>query len=136
MNILGVDFGTKKCGLAWLQQGLDVVLPFGVIEEDYTSKPGLKPRESLKNQLLKIIKDEHIGKVVFGLPFGLSGAENDNTHRIRAFAEELKKEVDIPVAFVGEEFTSQEAARMGGGASLDEKSAMLILEEYRDLNPD
>ncbi|MBI2990490.1 MAG: Holliday junction resolvase RuvX [Candidatus Magasanikbacteria bacterium] len=132
MNILGIDFGTKKCGLAWLQKGLDVVLPFGIIEEDSKFKPGLKPRESIKAQLLRIIKDENIGMMVFGLPFGPDGSENDNTRRVRAFAEELKKELKVPVEFVGEEFTSQEAAGMGGDASLDEKAAMLILEAYRE----
>ena len=31
MNILGIDFGTKRIGLAWVQIGLDVILPFGVV---------------------------------------------------------------------------------------------------------
>jgi len=32
MNILSIDFGQKRIGLAWLQSGIDVILPFGIVE--------------------------------------------------------------------------------------------------------
>lgn len=120
MNILAVDFGTKRIGLAWAQEGLDVVLPYGVIESE-------KKQERL-SELVKLVRDENIGKAVFGLPFGENREENDNTRRIRAFAEDFKKESGIQVEFIGEEFTTKEAEAMGGETSLDEKSAMLILQ--------
>ena len=31
MNVLAIDYGDKRIGLAWVQTGLDVVLPYGLI---------------------------------------------------------------------------------------------------------
>jgi len=118
MNILGIDYGKKRIGLAWVQGGLDVVLPFGVTQED---------------KIPALIKEEGIGKVIVGLPIGLDGEENENTSRVRAFVEGFKKHVDVPVEFIDERFTSQQADRMEGGeATRDEKSAMVILQSYLD----
>ncbi|HBU07148.1 MAG TPA: Holliday junction resolvase RuvX [Candidatus Magasanikbacteria bacterium] len=117
MNILGVDYGRKRIGLAWAQTGLDVVLPFGVVGN--------------KDELIELIKKEKINKVIFGLPFGLEdSSENDNTRRIRKFAEEIKKSTNLEIDFADERLTTAEAEEMGGRASLDEKAAMLILEGY------
>jgi len=116
MNILGVDFGQKRIGLAWVQEGLDVVLPFGVVGD--------------KKELIELIHTERIGKVVMGLPLGMEGEENMNTNRVRGFAADLQKEIDIPIEFIDERFTTHEANRMGGVATADEKAAMIILESY------
>lgn len=128
MNILAIDFGTKNIGLAWCDTAIGVVLPYGQV----------KGEKGKVKELAELIKKEKIDKVVIGLPVGLNGAENENTKRIRAFAEELKNEIDAPVEFANEMFSSQEADRMGGGgapstklgASRDEKSAMIILGSY------
>jgi len=119
MNILGVDYGRKRIGLAWVQSGLDVVLPFGLVES--------------VDQLIKLIKAEKIDKVVFGLPLGLENMEeNDNTKRIRNFAEEVRKQTGADIDFADERLTTYEAKNMGGGVSLDEKAATLILQTYLD----
>lgn len=122
MNILGIDFGTKNIGLAWVETGIGVVLPYGVIGE-------IKGKTKL-DQLADIIEVEKIDKVIFGLPMNLSGGENKNTERIRKFAEDLKERISAPVEFANEMFTSQQADRIGGGASRDEKAAMVILQDY------
>jgi len=123
MNLLGIDYGSKNIGLAWCQTELGVVLPFGELK---TQNSKLKNKE-----LLKIIRDEKIDKLVVGLPLGLDGKENENTKKVREFVNELKKAIKIPVEFVDERFSSREADRYeGGGASRDEKAAMVILESY------
>ena len=119
MNILAIDYGTKNIGLAWVATGLGVVLPYGVIKD--------------KNlvELAKLIKKENIDKVIVGLPFGLEKKENENTKKIKKFTSDLKDLIDIPVEFEDERFSSQAADRMGeGGASRDEKAAMIILQGY------
>lgn len=124
MNILGIDFGQKRIGLAWMQEGLDVVLPFGVVQNS--------PEQVVPTELVELIKTERIQKIVIGVPLGMEGEENTNTKRVRAFGEALKKQIDLPVEFIDERFTTHEANRMGGTASADEKAAMLILESYKD----
>ena len=82
-------------------------------------------------ELAKLIKKENIDKVIVGLPYGLEKKENANTKKIKKFAEDLKNIINIPIEFEDERFSSQAADRMGeGGASRDEKSAMIILQSY------
>lgn len=118
MNILGIDYGKKRIGLAWVQSGLDVVLPFGVVGN--------------LEELVELIKKENIDKVVFGMPFGLDAQENENTDRVNKFITELKQGIDLPIEFIDERFTSAQADRMEGDASRDEKAAMIILQSYLD----
>jgi len=121
MNLLGVDYSKKCIGLSWVQLGLDVVLPFGTVK-------GLE-------ELINVIKKENINKAVFGLPFDTETMkENYNTKKIRKFADEFKKRVNIEIDFEDESYTTAEAKEMGGNASLDEKAAMLILQSYLDKN--
>ncbi|OGH66203.1 MAG: hypothetical protein A3B90_02820 [Candidatus Magasanikbacteria bacterium RIFCSPHIGHO2_02_FULL_41_13] len=123
MNILGVDYGTKRIGLAWMQPGLDVVLPFGIIQTE--------EREEQLKDLVKLIQEEKIDVVVVGLPLELeTGKETVNTKRVREFAMELQKRCSVKVEFVDERLSSFEADQMGGEASRDEKAAMVILETY------
>ena len=120
MNILAIDYGDKRIGMAWAQTGLDVILPYGLI------KGGVK-------ELVSLIKKEHIDKLVVGLPVGLeSQEENMNTKKVRKFADKLKKETGLPIEFVDERFSSAQADSMGGEVSRDEKAAMVILQTYLD----
>lgn len=122
MNILAIDYGTKHIGLARASDGMDLVLPFGVIDN--------KDRNQALAAIVKIIQVECIEMLVIGLPTGLDGSENNNTVKVRNFADELKRKIAVPVVFMTEIFSSQTADRMGQGVSRDEKSAMIILDSY------
>lgn len=120
MNILGIDFGQKRLGLAWMQVGLDIILPYGIVAH-----------EEWKNTLVNLIQEEGIQKVVIGNPLGMNGEDTENTNRVRAFGEELHALTSVPVEYYDERFSSQQADAMGGDATRDEKSAMVILEGYK-----
>jgi putative Holliday junction resolvase len=124
MKLLGVDYGTKNIGLARASTSVPVALPFGII--DNTDK-----KEAV-GKLVKIIQDEQIETVVAGLPIGLDGAENKNTERVRNFFAEVQSVSAVPIQFFSEVFSSQASDRFGGGASRDEKAAMIILQNYLD----
>lgn len=118
MNLLGIDYGKKRIGLAWAQVGLDVVLPYGIVNNF--------------DELTSLIKKEGIDKLVVGMPLGLDAKENENTKRVKEFAEDLKEKTNLPVEFVDERFSSHQADSMGGDVSRDEKAAMVILQSYLD----
>ena len=120
MNLLAIDYGQKNIGLAWCDTGIGAVLPFGVIKDG-----------DLK-ELAKVVKTERIDKVIIGLPMGLDGKEKANTARVREFGEELKNYISVPVEYTDERFSSQQADRMEGGVTRDEKAAMVILQSYLD----
>ncbi|PIR03161.1 MAG: Holliday junction resolvase RuvX [Candidatus Magasanikbacteria bacterium CG11_big_fil_rev_8_21_14_0_20_43_7] len=120
MNILGIDYGQKRIGLAWVQEGLDVVLPFGTVNNEL----------GIMNKLTELIQTEQIDRIVIGLPLGMDGGGNENTKRVQSFADALQTMAQVPVELYDERFSSQQADSMGGTASRDEKSAMVILESY------
>lgn len=122
MNILGIDYGEKNIGLAWVDDGLGVVLPFHLVRHD----------EDLFRELKEKIEEQRIDEVVVGLPIAMSGERNTpNVKKVQAFIDELKQHIDIPIHTIDERMTSQYADRlMGGDASRDEKAAMVILETY------
>ncbi len=124
MNILGVDYGQKRIGLAWVQEGLDLILPFGQINNE----------QGTINKLAELVQSEGIDRVVIGIPLGMAGEENENTKRIRAFADEVRDATSIEVELYDERFSSQQADAMGGDATRDEKSAMVILQGYLKSN--
>lgn len=120
MNILAIDYGEKRIGLAWADTELGFVLPYGRVE---TSK--------WQEKIPLVIREEKIDRVVVGLPIGLDGTQQLNTKRVQAFITELAEMVSVPVLSFDERFTSQAADRMGKtGASRDEKAAMVLLEGY------
>ncbi len=122
MNLLGIDYGQKRIGLAWVQEGLDVVLPFGTIQKE--------TKEAQLTALGDIIQKEKIDRVVFGLPLNEEGEEAPNTKRVREFAAALAEKIQVDIVFEDERYTSHEADEMGGNASRDEKAAMLILSSF------
>ncbi|MBT4153045.1 MAG: Holliday junction resolvase RuvX [Candidatus Magasanikbacteria bacterium] len=124
MNVLAIDYGQRTIGMAWYQEGLDVVLPYGIISA--------KTKAEQVHKLSSLIKEEGINKVVFGLPLTLDdGSENHHTKRIREFVKQLESTVDVPIVFTDERLSSQAADEMGGEVSRDEKAAMVILESFK-----
>ncbi len=123
MNILAIDYGKKKIGLAIADVDLKIALPAGQISG---SDNRIK-----REKIIEIIKNKNIKKIIVGLPLGLNGEENENTKSVREFMEKLQELNPIEVIFIDERFTSREADRLGvGGVSRDEKAAMLILESW------
>ncbi len=119
MNILAVDYGTKRIGLAKWTSDVDVILPVSNV--------------SSTDELINIVKQGNIEKLVVGLPISLDGNEkNANIQRVKKFVEEIQSKIDIDVEYYDERFSSQQADRMGGGVSRDEISAMIILQSYLD----
>jgi putative Holliday junction resolvase len=119
MNILSIDYGEKRIGLAWVDTGIGVVLPFGLALNEA--------------ELIKIIQEEKPDKLIIGLPLSLQNQETKHTEEIRKFADKLTSQIDVPIEFFDERFTSQQADAMGGSVSRDEKSAMAILEGYLEF---
>lgn len=122
MNVLAIDYGTKRIGLAWSDTTLGVVLPYGVVEGDTLAK---KVKE-----LAALLKKEKIDQLVVGFPFNKAGHEDKNTERVQKFVFELQKHTALPIAYHDERYSSFGADSMGQGVSRDERAAMFILEGY------
>lgn len=123
---LGVDWGTKKIGLAI---GKEIPYELATIanNDDATSK------------IAKICQEEKVERIVIGMPIFDSGDEGENAGKISDFGQELKKVTGCSIYFEPENLTTQTALDLlkEQGASpdeiedkIDQTAARLILEQY------
>ena len=127
--ILGVDFGKKRTGTAYMDMEIKIPFPCELIEESNARK--------VKRALMDIIEEKKIDTVVFGLPLSEDGKENEWCFEIRRFAEFLLKSVKVNIVFIDEYGTSKDAEYIlrGKKKSIKKKNndlvaATLILENY------
>ena len=127
--VLGVDFGKKRTGTAYMDMEIKIPFPCKLIEESNARK--------VKMALINIIEEKKIDTVVFGLPLSDDGKESEWCFEIRRFADFLLKSVKVNIVFVDEYGTSKEADIIlrGKKKSVKKKSndliaATLILENY------
>ena len=127
--VLGVDFGKKRTGTAYMDMEIKIPFPCKLIEESNARK--------VKMALINIIEEKKIDTVIFGLPLSDDGKENEWCFEIRRFADFLLKSVKVNIVFVDEYGTSKEADIIlrGKKKSVKKKSndliaATLILENY------
>ncbi len=131
MIVLGIDFGSKRVGLAISDAEGEFAFPAGTLER----KGGTKDFEALAT----LMQERGVEQVVIGLPLRMSGAAGPEVDRVRSFAAELQQRTGVPVAFIDERLTSAEAERAlratGGSGSkrrkkVDTVAASIILRSY------
>lgn len=127
--VLGVDFGKKRTGTAYMDMEIKIPFPGKLIEESNARK--------VKMALINIIEEKKIDTVIFGLPLSDDGKENEWCFEIRRFADFLLKSVKVEIVFIDEYGTSKDAEYIlrGKKKSVKKKSndliaATLILENY------
>lgn len=127
--VLGVDFGKKRTGTAYMDMEIKIPFPCELIEESNARK--------VKRALMNIIEEKKVDTVVFGLPLSDDGKESEWCFEIRRFADFLLKSVKVEIIFIDEYGTSKDAEYIlrGKKKSVKKKSndliaAILILENY------
>lgn len=124
-RILGIDYGTKKIGLAISDEEQKLAFPKTVEPNvwDYV-------RDSIRDFILK----ENISAIVIGLPIGLDGQETELSAEVRKFAEKLKEVFRLPMYFENEVYTSAQVKTAGASPEhkIDASSAALILQTFLD----
>jgi putative Holliday junction resolvase len=125
MRVLALDYGSARCGVA-------VSDPTGTLATPIA--PVLRPasRKGIA-ALTALARERAVGRVVVGLPLGLSGRDTPQTAEARAFADRLAERLgpEVPVSLYDERFTTTIAQRAGGtSASEDSRAAAVLLEDW------
>ena len=129
---LGLDLGTKTCGVAITDRSNTIIFPHTTIrfaKEDY---------DALIPKINDIILKENITDIVIGLPKNMDGSLGFASERTLNFIPKLEK-LNVNVYTVDERLTSVEAERILHENNLkskefrdkvDMEAATLILESY------
>ena len=130
MVILGIDFGLKRIGIAFSNDGATIAFPGPVITGG---------EEQAVRQIAQEAESRNADKIVVGLPKNMDGTESEMSVRAEAFAEKLREAVSAKVVMWDERLTSVQADRamLTGDLSrkkrkkrIDSLAAQLMLQSY------
>ena len=132
--VIGFDYGAKRLGVAVSDLLLTVASSYKII---YRSN-----WETDLAEIKRIISEKEVGGIVFGLPLQMNGEEGEIAQEVRRFAEKLKKEVNLPIAFWDERLSSSamenflikevDMSRAKRKKVLDASAASYILQGFLD----
>ena len=101
--VFGLDLGTKTIGVAASDTFLSIATPITTIRR---TKFTADVRE-----LLLLMEARQIGGLVLGLPLNMDGSEGPRAQSTRAFARNLSRLTEHPIAFWDERLSTMAAER-------------------------
>ena len=130
MRYLGIDFGTKRVGLALSDEGGMMGFPHSTIPNS----------GKLIDEVLALMKEKEVGCVVLGESLAFNGTQNPVAKVAKEFGEALERRSGVSVVYEPETLTTQEARRNfegvresgSGNLLVDASAAALILTSYLD----
>ncbi len=121
MRKMGIDFGSKKVGIAFTDESGSMAFPHGVLPNDV----------KLFSSIVKLINEKKVGEVVIGHSLDKSGKENKIHASVEEFITDLTLEFGIPVHLEPEHYSTQQAIRIQGkNAQTDAAAAAIILDSF------
>lgn len=136
MRYLGLDLGTRTCGIAISDLTHTIASPYKVLhfaDSDY---------ESILPLIKDIVENEKIGKIVLGLPKNMNNTMGDRCDTTITFKNMLEDYVNIEVALQDERLSTVAAhnymleadlSRKKRKAKVDGLAANIILQTYIDI---
>lgn len=132
MRCLGIDYGTKRVGLAHGDEiGVATPLP-ALVDAD----------EAVRwRKLGELIRQRRFTDLVLGYPYNMDGSVGFKAKEVDAFAARLKAEFALPVHLVDETLTSDAAEssiakkdrrNVRDSGLIDSRAACIILQDFLD----
>ena len=128
---LGIDYGTKRIGLAWADE-LGIALPIGAV-------PGVDDQSYL-DRIADLIEAKEVNELIVGYPIHMDGTVGVRAKEVEVFIATLEKSFAMPVHRVDERLTSLAAEESLGVQSnkrkkkdwgkIDASAAGIILRDF------
>lgn len=136
MRVLGLDYGTKRIGVALCDE-------LGLTGQSLTTIVW-KNRDQVLAAIEGLVKNHAVEKIVIGYPLRLDGSEGIQCEKISRFARLLEARLSIPVIKWDETLSSRTAEdilieagmrRQKRKKIIDKMAAGMILQGYLDSLP-
>jgi putative holliday junction resolvase len=134
MKYIGIDYGTKRIGLAVSDDNGRIAFPLTVVEAG----------PKALGDISELIKKNGVQKIIIGESKDLQGEANLLQEDIEQFKKDIAELSGLPVEYEREFFTSALAARQFAPdgsrgknpehKDLDASAAALLLQSYLDKN--
>ena len=132
-RLMGLDLGTKTIGIALSDASRSVANPFDTIRRSKFQADA--------DALLAFANEHDVGGFILGLPLNMNASEGPRAQSTRAFAANLAKRTEIPIAFWDERLSTiaVERALLEAGQSrrrrarvIDKMAAAYLLQGALD----
>ncbi len=121
MRHLGIDYGTKRVGIALSDEMGHMAFPHSVIVNDV----------KLQDTIEKIVHENKVGAIVIGHSVNNQGVANNVHAAVEALVLNLTLALGLPIHLEPEWYTTQEAMRFQGKNALkDASAAAIILDSF------
>jgi putative Holliday junction resolvase len=129
MKYLGIDYGSKKIGVAISDEMSMLAFPLQIILN--------KDKEKSLQEILNIVTQNKIKNIVIGESVNQKGELNKIALSAREFAFNLEeifldKNIDCGVHFEKEWYSTLEARRYDDRRDADDSAAAIILQRFLD----
>ncbi len=131
-KVMALDIGTKRIGVA--------LSDFLLMLANGHSCLDRQPEDKALENIQSIAKDNHVQKIVVGIPYNMDGTQGEQAEDCKKFASKIK---NYEIIFEDERLTSEQAEenlrakkidfRKNKGL-VDIESACIILEQYLSRN--
>lgn len=120
-RLMGFDLGAKTIGLALSDVMRTIASPLQTIRRGKFSDDAT---------MIEALIDEHnVGGLVIGLPIEMDGTEGSRCQSVRAFADNMLKRRDLPIAFWDERLSTAAVERiLIGEADLTRKRRAQVVD--------
>jgi len=134
MKYLAIDYGTKRVGIAVSDMDGHFAFPRCTLKRE--------TKAAFWEEFLALLEKEQPDAIVLGLPLHVDGAECTATRQVRNFAESLKRRTALPIYWINEVLTSNDAEQrlyeQGLGFAkvkeiVDQHAAAVTLESVHEL---
>ncbi len=130
-RIVGIDYGSRRIGLALSDDGQTLASPRTVAHGE----------GALYRELERLFAEESVERLVVGLPLNMDGTVGPKAKEVLAFKERLEKRFGIPVDTSDERLSTvqaEDAMREAGlsfakrARRVDKVAAQILLQAYLD----
>ncbi len=126
MQILAIDFGLKKVGLAIGNTVTKTSMPISTIF--------YKSKQELFNLLEKHVIEWNPEFIIIGHPLNMDQTESEMSKLAEKFSNQFSKKFNLAVELVDERLSSFEAKEFAKDGNLDAMAAKLILDSWMNNN--
>lgn len=125
-NLLALDVGEKRIGMAMADTAVRIAVPFGWLEHT----------ETILADLAEVLLRHEIDVIVVGYPRNQSGEPTKQTAYVEEFVKTIAElDIDAEIVYQDESLTSVQAeARLGtrikNKGEIDAEAASIILQDY------
>ncbi len=132
MWLIGLDIGDVRVGVALYERSAAVPMPHSTFQ---------RAKGEAERAILALCSERQVERIIVGLPLNDDGSESEQCEKVRQFSRRLEKRIEIPLEFVDEYASSEEAlqrlrdsgVRQPEVGRIDALAASILIERYLEL---